>query len=53
MGKHPRIQLLTVGEILDGRQINAPRTAGINVTYKAAPKVASPLAIQHDAFDTE
>lgn len=52
-GKHPRIQLLTVGEILDGRQINAPRTAGTNITYKAAPRVLRKVAEQHDVFDTE
>lgn len=37
-GKHPRIQLLTVGELLAGRGIDYPRTAGTNVTLKAAPK---------------
>jgi site-specific DNA-methyltransferase (adenine-specific) len=52
-GPHPRVQLLTVGELLERKQINAPRTAGANVTYKAAPKVAAPVHHQHDAFDTE
>ena len=37
-GKHPRIQLLTVEELLDGKGIEYPRTAGINKTFKAAPK---------------
>lgn len=37
-GKHPRIQLLTVMELLDGRGIDYPRTAGTNVTLKAAPR---------------
>ncbi|MDQ6769620.1 MAG: site-specific DNA-methyltransferase [Gemmatimonadota bacterium] len=52
-GSHPRVQLLTVGELLEGKQINAPRTAGTNVTYKAAPKVTPKLALQHDAFDVD
>ena len=37
-GKHPRIQLLTVAELLGGKTIDYPRTAGINVTTKAAPR---------------
>jgi DNA modification methylase len=50
-GKHPRIQLLTVAELLDGKHINAPRTAGANVTYKQAPRVLRKVAEQQDAFD--
>jgi DNA modification methylase len=38
-GKHPRIQILTVAELLAGAKIDYPRTAGINVTTKAAPRV--------------
>ena len=37
-GKHPRVQLLTVGELLEGKRIDYPQTAGINATFKAAPK---------------
>lgn len=37
-GKHPRIQLLTVGELLEGKRIDYPQTAGVNRTYKQAPK---------------
>ena len=35
-GKHPRLQLLTVAELLDGKGIDYPRT--VNVTFKTAPK---------------
>jgi DNA modification methylase len=35
-GKHPRIQLLTVGELLEGARIDYPQTTGSNVTYKKA-----------------
>ncbi len=35
-GKFPRLQLLTVGELLAGRGIDYPRTRGANVTYKKA-----------------
>ncbi|HEX5439174.1 MAG TPA: DNA methyltransferase [Gemmatimonadaceae bacterium] len=38
-GKFPRVQLLTVADLLDGRGIQYPRTAGVNVTLKAAPRV--------------
>ena len=38
-GKHPRIQLLTVADLLAGKGIDYPRTAGTNVTLKAAPRV--------------
>jgi DNA modification methylase len=45
-GKHPRLQLLTVGELLDGKRIDYPQTVGINRTYRQAPKakkVAEPI----------
>ncbi|HYU51968.1 MAG TPA: hypothetical protein VEK37_03455 [Gemmatimonadaceae bacterium] len=31
--------MLTVEELLNGKQLDYPRTAGINVTTKAAPRV--------------
>jgi site-specific DNA-methyltransferase (adenine-specific) len=37
-GKHPRIQLLTVGELLDGRRIDMPPLSG-NLTFRRAPEV--------------
>lgn len=51
-GKHARLQLITVGELLAGRQIDAPRTAGTNITYKAARKVEKKVAEQLQAFDS-
>jgi site-specific DNA-methyltransferase (adenine-specific) len=38
-GKHPKVQLLTVGELLEGKTVDMPRTAGTNRTFKRAPKV--------------
>jgi site-specific DNA-methyltransferase (adenine-specific) len=35
-GNHPRLQLLTVAELLDGKGIDYPRA--VNVTFKTAPK---------------
>jgi hypothetical protein len=50
-GKHPRIQLLTVGEVLEGKGIDYPRTAGTNVTLKAAPRVREQVIATGDLFD--
>ncbi len=37
-GKHGRIQLLTIGELLEGKRIDMPPVTGANVTFKRAPK---------------
>jgi DNA modification methylase len=37
-GKHSRIQLLTVAELLDGRRIDMPPISG-NLTFRRAPQV--------------
>jgi DNA modification methylase len=37
-GKHPRMQLLTVAELLDGRRIDMPPLSG-NLTFRPAPRV--------------
>jgi DNA modification methylase len=37
-GKHPRIQLLTIPELLDGRRIDMPPLSG-NLTFRRAPRV--------------
>jgi DNA modification methylase len=52
-GKHPRLQLLTIADLLDGRQIDAPRATGTNVTFKPAPRARRKVAEQHDVFDQE
>jgi DNA modification methylase len=38
-GQHPRLQILTVAELLEGKTINLPRTRGINRTFKKARRV--------------
>lgn len=50
-GKHPRLQLLTVAELLDEKGIDYPRTAGTNVTYKIAPRAARKVAESPSLFD--
>ena len=42
-----RFQLLTVADLLAGRGIHYPRTAGTNVTYKPAPRAALKVAEPH------
>lgn len=53
-GKHPKLQLLTVGELLDGKKVDMPQTAGINRTYKQAPRALRKVAEPHPRlFDDE
>jgi hypothetical protein len=35
-GKHPRIQLRTVGQLLDGQGIDYPHVTGANITHRRA-----------------
>lgn len=48
-GKHPRIQLMTIEEILGGKTVDYPAVTGGNRTYKSAArmlrKVAEPLSL--------
>jgi DNA modification methylase len=37
-GTYPRLQLLTVGQLLEGKQIEYPRLTGGNVTHRRAPR---------------
>lgn len=50
-GKHPRLQLLTVADLLAGKGIDRPPATGANITYKKAPKTIRKVAEQKDAFD--
>ena len=44
-GNHPRLQILTIGELLEGKGIDYPHVAG-NFTFKRAPKAEAPLPEQ-------
>jgi len=52
-GKHARLQLLTVAELLAGAQIHYPKTAGVNQTFKRAPKLKKKAAEQPPLFGSE
>lgn len=45
-GNHPRLQILTIAELLDGKRIDYPPT--INVTHKRAPRYLPEAATQHE-----
>ena len=37
-GVHPKLQILTIHELLDGKKIDMPPVRQVNITYKRAPK---------------
>ena len=45
-GSHPRIQILTVSDLLDGKRIDYPAVEGTNRTFRKAPK-AKPEIAEH------
>jgi site-specific DNA-methyltransferase (adenine-specific) len=48
-GTHPRMQLLTVAELLDGRRIDMPPLSG-NLTFRRAPRVERPRTMERPLF---
>ena len=40
-GRHARVQILTVAELLDGVQLDAPPTREVDSTFRKAPRVAA------------
>lgn len=45
-GQHPKLQVLTVADLLGGAQIDYPPITGSNVTYKRAPRYDRKVAEQ-------
>ena len=41
-GRHPRVQILTVEELLGGAHLDAPPTRQVDRTFRKAPRVAPP-----------
>jgi len=52
-GKHPRLQIQTIKELLDGARIDYPPVTGMNVTYKQAPRHLQKVAEQLHLDDEE
>ena len=48
--KHPKIQLLTVAELLDGKKIDMPPRREVDATFKKAPKAKRKGAENEDLF---
>jgi site-specific DNA-methyltransferase (adenine-specific) len=44
-GNHPRLQILTIGELFEGKGIDYPHPAG-NLTFKRAPRAEMPIPEQ-------
>ena len=47
---HPKLQIVTVGDLLDGGRIDMPPVRQTSVTYKRAPKAAPKAAEQRSIF---
>ncbi len=52
-GKHPRLQIVTVGELLEGKRLHAPPSRQTSVTYKRAPRAVPKVAEQRRIFGQE
>ena len=56
-GKHPRLQLLTIGDLLRGVRVDMPPAKGVNVTFKKARRHSSGgneqmmLREDHEAYE--
>lgn len=51
-GNHPRLQILTIAELFEGKEINYPHHAG-NLTFKRAPKAETPIPEQMEFTPSE
>jgi hypothetical protein len=49
-GQHAKLQIVTVGELLDGKRIDMPPIRQTSVTYKRAPKVSLKAAEQRALY---
>lgn len=49
-GKHPRLQIFTVADLLKGKRIDYPPSQQVNVTFKKAPQAKVKEKKQQDLF---
>jgi DNA modification methylase len=52
-GQHPKLQIVTVGDLLDGKHIDMPPIRQTSVTYKRAPKARKKAAKQGRIFEQD
>lgn len=46
--KHPKIQIITIEELLDGARIDYPPSRQVDTTYKKAPRYVGKVAEELD-----
>ncbi len=47
-GKHPRLQLLTIGELMRGAKVDYPPAGQVDATFKRAPRVREEMSEEVD-----
>lgn len=54
-GHHPRVQILTIRELLEGKRIDMPPPSQVNITFKRAPKARreAPATVQASLLDQQ
>ena len=52
-GQHPRLQIVTVGELLAGKRLDIPPVRQTSLTYKRAPKVVQKAAEQPALYGSD
>lgn len=52
-GQHPRLQIMTVGDLLAGKRLDIPPVRQTSLTYKRAPKSEPKVAEQAGIFDSD
>jgi hypothetical protein len=51
--RHPRLQLLTIADILSGKQLDAPPIRQVSTTFRRAPRKRKRRAETAELFDSE
>jgi hypothetical protein len=51
--RYPRVQLITVGELLEGRTVQMPAPAQTSVTFRRAERELGRVAEEQAGFDFE
>lgn len=52
-GNHPRLQIITVEDLLTGKELDIPKTRGVNKTFKKAGRVVKEDAVEPGLFAIE
>jgi len=52
-GKHPKIQILTVADLLEQKRIDYPPSQQVNITYRKGQKAGNSLIPQKLPYEEE